>query len=374
MTVCPPVHAVPFFDYAATFRADEERLVEIFRRTGRRGAFILQDELREFEERLAAFAGVGHAVGVANATDGLHLALRAAGIGPGDEVIFSSHTMVATAAAIHFAGATPVPVECGADHLIDPRAAAAALTPRTRALLPTHLNGRLADLPALRALARWHGLLVIEDAAQALGARLDGEGAGAGTAAAAVSFYPAKSLGSLGDGGAVLTNDAELARRLRALRDHGRDESGAVACWGFNSRLDNLQAAFLSARLEDYGAAIARRRALAARYDRALRDLAEVALPPPPEEGGGRFDIFQNYEIEARDRDGLRRALAARGIGTLLPWGGRAVHQWPALGFATRLPYTERMFERVLLLPLHPHLAGDDVDAVARAIREYYGR
>lgn len=374
MTSCAPPRAIPFFDYPGTFLAEEELLTGLFRRVGRRGAFILQAELREFEEQLAAFTGARFAVGVGNATDGLHLALRAAGIGPGDEVIFASHTMVATAAAIHFTGAQPVPVECGADHLLDARAAAAAVTARTRAVLVTHLNGRMADMTALEAVAARHGLLIFEDAAQALGARHRDRGAGTWGVAGALSFYPAKSLGGLGDGGAVLTSDPRIHERLLALRDHGRDATGAVTGWGFNSRLDNLQAAILAARLARYPDVIGRRRELAACYHRELSGLAELVLPPAPAADGGSFDVFQNFEVEARDRDALRAALAARGIGTLVPWGGKAVHQWPALGFAEQLPYTERLFERLLLLPLHPLLDEEQVSEVSAAIREFYGK
>lgn len=374
MTSCARPRAIPFFDYPGTFLAEEEQLTGIFRRVGGRGAFILQAELREFEERLAAFTGARFAVGVGNATDALHLALRAAGIGPGDEVIFASHTMVATAAAIHFTGARPVPVECGADHLLDARAAAAAVTARTRAVLVTHLNGRMAAMTALEAVAARHGLQIFEDAAQALGARHRDRGAGTWGVAGALSFYPAKSLGGLGDGGAVLTSDPEIHERLLALRDHGRDATGAVTGWGFNSRLDNLQAAILTARLARYPDVIRRRRELAACYHRELSGLAELVLPPAPEAGGASFDVFQNFEVEARDRDALRAALAARGTGTLVPWGGKAVHQWPALGFAERLPYTERLFERLLLLPLHPLLDEEHVGEVSAAIREFYGK
>ena len=198
---------VPFFNYPNVFTQQEDALVSIFQDVGRRGAFIMQKDLHDFEQHLAVFAGSRHALGVANATDGLHIALRAAGIGLGDEVIFCSHTMVATAAAIHFAGATPVPVECGSDHLMDPAAAAVAITSRTRALMPTQLNGRTCDMDALQTIADKHGLLIIEDAAQALGSRFKDKQAGTFGIASAISFYPAKNLGCLGDGGAVLTKD-----------------------------------------------------------------------------------------------------------------------------------------------------------------------
>ena len=369
-----PSRSIPFFDYPSVFVSEEKELVAIFRDVGRRGAFILQEDLAQFERNLAGFLEVRHAWGVANATDGLLLALRATGVGAGDEVIFASHTMVATAAAIHFAGATPVPVECGGDHLIDPEAVAAALTPRTRAVVPTQLNGRTADMDALGAIVRAHGLILIEDAAQALGSRFEGKCAGTFGAASALSFFPAKTLGSLGDGGAVVSNDDALAERLRQLRDHGRDSSGEIVGWGLNSRLDNLQAAILDYRLRGYSQAIERRRTLAAIYDERLSALEELVLPPGPDQGD-HFDVFQNYEIEAQRRDALKIFLKEeQGIGTLIQWGGKAVHQWEGLRFRVALPFTERMFERCLLLPMNLSLTDDDIHQVCDAIEEFYGR
>ena len=364
--------SIPFFDYSHVFTSEEEELVAILRDVGRRGAFILQQDVSRFEENLAEFLGARHALGVANATDGLLMALRAAGIGAGDEVVFSSHTMVATAAAIHFAGAAPVPVECGPDHLIDPQAVEAAISPRTRAILPTQLNGRTADMEALGAVASRHGLTIIEDAAQALGSRFKDRSAGTFGAGAAISFFPAKVLGCLGDGGAVISNDDAVYRRMVELHDHGRRKDGEIVSWGLNSRLDNLQAAILDYRLGNYGAVVERRRALARLYRAGLGDLEELALPPGPDGDPDHFDIYQNYEIEAVWRDELRERLKSCGIGTLVPWGGKAVHQWPRLGFDASLPFTEALFERLLLLPMNPSLADDDVHAICDTVREFY--
>jgi len=365
---------IQFFPYPQAFLSEEDHLTAIFRDVGRRGAFILQEDVRRFERNLAGFLGTKYAVGVANATDGLLLALRAVGVRPGDEVIFSSHTMVATAAAIHFAGAVPVPVECGADHLMDPEAAERALTNRTAVLLPTQLNGRTANMEALARIADRHHLAIVEDAAQALGSRFLGRCAGTFGEAAAISFFPAKVLGCLGDGGAVVTNRDAVAARVSALHDHGRDASGEVVGWGLNSRLDNLQAAILDYRLKKYESVIERRRALAALYRERLDDVAEIVLPPGPDGDPDHFDVYQNYEIEAEHRDGLREHLRSRGIGTLLPWGGKAVHQFPALDFKVTLPNTERVFDRVLLLPMHVWLADADVDFLCGVIRRFYGR
>jgi dTDP-4-amino-4,6-dideoxygalactose transaminase len=363
--------SIPFFDYPHLFSSDEQALLEIFRGAGRRGAFILQQDLARFEQRLAAFLGAKYAVGVANATDGLLIALRACGITSG-EVIFSSHTMVATAAAIHFAGATPVPVDCGCDHLIDPRAAERAITAGTRAILPTQLNGRTADMDELGQIAERHGLTVIEDAAQALGSRFRGRAAATFGRAAAISFFPAKLLGCLGDGGAVITNDEEVYGRVLELRDHGRRADGEVVSWGLNSRLDNLQAAILDHRLDAFPAAIERRRALALLYQERLGDVEELRLPPAPGASPEHFDVYQNYEVEAERRDALREYLKARGIGTLVPWSGKAVHQWAGLGFQARLPFTERLFERLLLLPMNLSLTDAQAEEICDAIQAFY--
>lgn len=363
---------IPFFNYPALFKEDEEQFVSIFRAIGRRGAYIAQEELSNFESELAKFLNCRFVVGVADGTDAIILALKAAGIGRGDEVIVASHTMVATAAAVAFVGATPVLADCRADHLIDPASVAAAITKKTKALLPTQLNGRTCDMDELRTLAASHELLLLEDAAQALGSKFRDRCAGTFGTAGTYSFYPAKTLGCFGDGGAIATDDPEINQRLRCLRDHGRDESGEVVCWGLNSRLDNLQAAILLYKLKSYPAVIQRRRAIAAIYHEALHDLHELQLPVPPQADPRHFDIYQNYEIEAQSRDKLRAALAEMGIGTLLQWGGRAVHQWEKLGFNQKLPYTEQMFERCLMLPLNMSMSDDDVYFVAESILKFY--
>jgi dTDP-4-amino-4,6-dideoxygalactose transaminase len=365
--------AVPFFNYPDVFTSRESEFVEIFREVGRRGAFILQRDLVEFEQSLGRYLGTPHVLGVANATDGLHLAARAAGIGPGDEVILSSHTMIATAAAVHFAGATPIPVDCGSDHLIDPAAVEAAITPRTRAIMPTHLNGRTCDMDALQSLASKHSLTIVEDAAQALGSQFKGRAAGTFGAGAAISFYPAKVLGCFGDGGAVIAGNQQIYDRLYQLRDHGRSAAGEIESWGLNSRLDNLQAAFLGAQFNDYGQVVSRRRAIARLYTDRLWDVREVVLPPAPDSDPDHFDIFQNYEIEAERRDVLKQVLKDNGIGTLIQWGGQAVHQLKALGFTQKLESTDRLFTRILMLPLNMALTDEDVEYVCDTVRAFYG-
>ena len=363
---------VPFFDYPHVFSSDEEQLIEVFADVGRRGAFILQQDLETFERRLAKHVGAKYVLGIANATDALHLSLRALEITPGDEVILSSHTMIATAAAVHFAGGTPIPVECRADHLIDPVAVEKAITPRTRVILPTQLNGRTSDMDALQTIADQHGLHIVEDSAQALGSKFKGRSAGTFGKASCISFYPAKTLGCLGDGGCVITNDDEMVRKLRMLRDHGRGEDGEVQVWGLNSRLDNLQAAILNHKLNRYDQAVTRRRELAALYDQQLAGLSQLVLPPAPGSSPDHFDVFQNYELEAEHRDELESHLKRKGVGTLLPWGGKAVHQFHALGFTQKLPFTDKLFQRLLMLPMNTSLSNEDVSYVSDCVQEFY--
>lgn len=364
---------VPYVDYPGQFRRREAEIMETIQRVLSHGDLVLRHQLRDFERNLAEFCGTRHAIGVSNCTDGLFLILRALGIGPGDEVITVSHTFVATVAAIHHNGATPVLVDIGDDHLIDPACVEAAVTQRTKAILPVHLNGRVCDMRALKCLAERRGLLIIEDAAQALGATYEGLKAGSFGTAAAFSFYPAKLLGAFGDGGAVTTNSAELADRITRLRDHGRQERQIVE-WGFNCRLDNLQAALLDLKLGSFAQDLARRREIAGIYRRLLADVSELLLPPAPSSHGTHFDVFQNYEIEAVDRDALESRLTAAGVETMRPWGGRGVHQFEALGLNTfRLPRTELMFARALMLPMHTELSDEQVEFVAHCARECYG-
>ena len=364
--------AIPFFNYRGAFAAREDEFLEIIRGVIRRGAFIQQQDLADFEDALASFLGVPFAIGVGNATDGLIFALKAAGLQAGDEVIFPSHTMVASAAAIAHAGGVPVPVDCGWDHLVDPASIAAAVTGRTRAIMPVQLNGRTCDMDAIEQIARENELMIVEDAAQALGSKFKGRPAGTFGVAAAFSFYPAKILGCFGDGGAVVTSDTEVARKVRLLRDHGRNEEGEVETWGFNSRLDNMQAAILHAQFKDYGEIISRRRSIAKLYDSLLSGIPEVTLPPGPDANSDHFDVYQNYEIEAERRDELRAYLAENGVGTIIQWGGTPVHRMKALGFDVTLPATERLFDRCLMLPLNMTITDDDIGYIADVIRGFY--
>jgi dTDP-4-amino-4,6-dideoxygalactose transaminase len=363
---------IPFFDYPRLFLDDREEILSTVEEVGHRGAFIMQKDLAEFESTLSSFTGAKHAVGVANATDGLELAWLAVGLNKGDEVIISSHTMLATASAIVTAGGTPVPVEIGPDNLIDPTAIAAAITPRTVGISPTQLNGRTCDMDAIMEIANKNDLVVVEDAAQALGSRFKGKHAGTFGVAGSFSFFPAKVLGCFGDGGGVITNDSQIYEKLYQLHDHGRDTNGDIKSWGRNSRLDNLQAAILNKRFVRYEQVITRRRAIATLYQEQLGLLEQLQLPPAPNSDANHFDVFQNYELQADNRDHLKKYLAELGIGTLIQWGGKGVHQWEGLGFTQVLPGVERFFERSIMLPMNMFITDVDVAYICESIIDFY--
>ena len=365
---------VPFFDYPRLYSDDREMLIATLEEVGARGAYIMQKDLVEFETRLAQYTGAQHAVGVGNATDGLEFGWMAIGLKAGDEVILSSHTMLATASAVITAGGTPVPVEIGDDNLIDPAAVEAAITNKTIGISPTQLNGRTCDMDAIMKIANKHKLAVIEDSAQALGSKFRGKHAGTFGDAGSFSFFPAKVLGALGDGGGVITNRKDLYEKIFQLHDHGRDTEGNIRSWGRNSRLDNLQAAILNKKFEKYHSVINRRRKIASMYQEQLQELEQLQLPPAPVENGDYFDVYQNYELQADQRDALKTQLAAQGIGTLIQWGGKGVHQWDGLGFNQKLPKVERFFERCIMLPMNMFISDVDVEYVCNSIKGFYNR
>jgi UDP-2-acetamido-2-deoxy-ribo-hexuluronate aminotransferase len=364
--------SIPFFDYQDTFTRFENEVTEIMLKVCRKGAFIMQQELLDFEKHLSEFTSAGYALGVANATDGLIVSLRAANVGHDDEVIFCSHTMVATAASIAMVGAIPIPVEVGYGRTIDVGSIEPAITSRTKAIMPTQLNGRVSDMDGIESLAKKYNLKIIEDAAQALGAKYKGRSAGTFGVAGAISFYPAKVLGAFGDGGAVLCNDENIFKRMHCLRDHGRGLDREIIEWSGNTRLDNLQAAVLDFKLARYKDDIDRRRQIARMYAERLGDIVELGLPPGPDEDSDYYDVYQNYEIEANDRNGLQNYLKGKGIGTMQQWDGKAVHQWSRLGLNFSLPLTERFFTRCLMIPMNMTISDQDVAFICETIREYY--
>ena len=364
---------IPFFNYPDLYQSNKSDYDEIFSSIANKGAYILQNELSEFEVKLADYTGAKYAIGVANATDALQMAIMAWGDAQGKEFIFCSHTMVATASAIHFAGGIPVPIDAGEDHLIDCSKIRAAITDKTVAIVPTQLNGRVSNMDEINSIADEYNLVIFEDSAQALGAKYDGVMAGNFGIAGCISFYPAKILGCFGDGGAVLTNHKDIYEKLMLLRDHGRSEvTGDVELWGFNSRLDNLQAAILLRNFKDFDHIIDRRRSIANLYEDNLSIVHSIKLPPKPNSDTKYFDVYQNYEIEAENRDALKLYLSDGGIGTLVQWGGKAVHQFEKLNFNTSLPYTESLFKRMLMLPMNMTLTDEEVVYICNQIKEFY--
>ena len=323
------------------------------------GSYILGAELESFESQFATYIGVKHAVGVANGTDAIELALRAADIGPGDEVITVSHTAVPTVCAVERAGAKPVLVDVDPDsYTIDPRQVEAAITERTAAILPVHLYGRPADMTALDTIAQRHHLLLVEDCAQAHGALHRGRRVGSIGAMGAFSFYPTKNLGAYGDAGAVVTDDDRLAERLRRLRNYGQARRYENVEPGVNSRLDEIQAAILSVKLTHLDENNATRQRLAAEYRNSTRG---VTLPPIDP---GDTHAYHLFVIRYQHRDAMREWLDGRGVGTAVHYP-TPVHLQPAyrhLGVLPgSLPATEQVAAEIISLPLYIGLAADDV-------------
>ncbi len=361
---------IPFLDLKSINLAHADALRAAFERVLQSGWFILGEELSCFEAEYAAWCGAAHAVGVANGLEALSLSLRAMDIGPGDEVIVPSNTYIATWLAVTHVGATPVPVEPDpATCNIDPARIAAAVTPRTRAVMPVHLYGQPADMDAILEVAARHGLRVIEDGAQAHGAACRGRRLGAHGDAVAWSFYPGKNLGALGDGGAITTDDAALAARLRALRNYGSQRKYHNDEIGFNSRLDELQAALLRAKLPALDAENAHRGRIAARYLQGLQGL-DLVLPQVPDWAAPVWHLFV---VRHPQRDALAARLAARGIGTVIhyPVPPHLQPAYAGLGLAAgSLPLAERLHAEVLSLPIGPTQTHEQTDAVIAALRE----
>lgn len=364
--------SVPFFDYKHGFVSHEEQILSIVRDVGRRGAFIMQSDLADFEAALADYVGARHLVGVGNATDAMEMSLSVHGIGPGDEVLVSAHTMIATASAVASVGATPVPVDIGDDNLMDPSACAEVLNESTRAILITQLNGRTAKMEPFLELAAQNDLLLFEDSAQGLGSRYRDQAAGTFGRAGCLSFYPAKTLGCLGDGGAIICNDDETYETYLQMRDHGRGKDGDVHLWGRNSRLDNMQAAILHMYLNEFDQVVARRREIASLYEELLTECGKLTLPPGPNSDPNHFDTYQNYELLAEDRDALKSYLHESGVGTLVQWGGKGIHQFSKLGLGRPLPNADRFFQKCIMLPMNMSISDEDVEYVAQKVIAFY--
>lgn len=337
-------------------------------------AFIKGPFVEQFESLFADYVGVDHCIGVGNGTDALTIALKGLGIGPGDEVITAVNTFVATPEAISMTGATPVFCDVDPETMtIDPGLIEGRLTDRTRAIVPVHLYGRVAAMEPILAVARTHGLMVVEDAAQAHGARLQGTMAGAFGDAATFSFYPGKNLGAYGDAGAIVTRNEELAVYARKYANHGRSTKYAHEFEGINSRLDGLQAAVLSVKLDHLSRWCETRRVNAKVYDRGLRGLEQVLCPALPH---AEEHVFHLYVIRAADRDGLGRYLQSQGIATGIHYP-QIMAELPAYCDAWQgerdFPVASELRPEILSLPLYPEMSVEQIERVAAAIRDFYG-
>lgn len=359
---------IPFLDLAAAYRELKTEIDAAIHRVLESGCYILGPEVEAFEAEWAAFCEADHTVGVANGLDALVLALRALDIGPDDEVIVPSNTYVATWLAVTAVGARPVPVEPSpATHNIDPDRIAAAITSATRAILPVHLYGQPVDLDPILALARSRGIAVIEDAAQAHGARYKGQRIGAHGDVVCWSFYPGKNLGALGDGGAVTTNRADLADRIRVLRNYGSRVKYVHEVQGVNSRLDPIQAAVLRAKLPHLDAWTDRRRAIAATFTRELADCGLI-LPHVPDWADPAWHL---YVVRTPDRADLQARLTKAGIGTLIhyPIPPHMQSAYAGLGYTKEaFPLAQKLADEVLSLPIGPQLSTEDCETVVSAI------
>jgi dTDP-4-amino-4,6-dideoxygalactose transaminase len=358
---------IPFLDFGAMHAELRPRLDAAYARVVDSNWLILGNEVTAFEREFAAYCGAKHCVGVANGLDALFITLKAMGIGPGDEVIVPSNTYIATWLAVSYAGATPVPVEPDPrTYNIDPARIEAAITPATKAIMPVHLYGQPADIDPIVEIARRHNLKVVEDAAQAHGAKYKGRRVGSLGDAAGFSFYPGKNLGALGDGGAVVTNDDELADKLRVLRNYGSREKYHNEVKGFNSRLDELQAAFLREKLVVLDDWNARRCAVAKHYLAGLANLGLV-LPFVPD---WAEPVWHLFVVRHRSRDSLQKALTDQGVGTAIHYPV-APHRQPAYAEMAltegTLPVAEAIHREVLSLPIWPQMTDAQVNEVIAA-------
>ncbi len=365
---------IPFLDLKSVNLRDEQGFREALDRVLQSGWLILGNEMAIFEMAFAAYCGSKRSIGVGNGLEALHLVLRAWEVGAGDEVIVPSNTYIATWLAVTYAGATVVPVEpIEATYNIDPAAIEAAITPRTKAIIAVHLYGQPAEMDAINAIADRHGLKVLEDAAQAHGALWNARRAGVLGHAAGFSFYPGKNLGALGDAGAVTTNDTELAHRLEMLRNYGSQRKYENELVGFNSRLDEIQAAFLSVKLARLDEDNSHRREIAARYTRSLANTAGLTLPAV---ASGAEPVWHLYVVRTDRRNALQGHLKGRGIGTLIhyPIAPHMQQAYADLGYGRgSFPIAEAIHDEVLSLPIGPTMSYDEVDRVIDAVREFFG-
>ena len=366
-------YCVPFVDPRTHYQRYKSEIDGAIIDCLTKGDLVYRQQLKGFEGRFASFVGCDRAVGLNSGYHALEFALRGLGIGPGDEVITVAHTFVATISAIINCGATPVLIDVAKDYNMDLEQIEPAITPRTKALLPVHLNGRICNMARIMEIAEKHSLPVIEDAAQAIGATYNGKGAGSFGAAGCFSFYPFKILGGFGDGGALTANDAEVARVASLLRYNGEDrETGEYHYHGYTALLDNVQAAVLDVKLRYLPDWIEHRRAIAERYRAGLADLEELGLPHF--EGEEHFDIFQNYVIRTKRRDELRQHLRDGGVETLVHWEKPVWEHKNLKREDPELPETTSICKEVISLPMSAETTEEHVDVTVECVRSFFGK
>jgi len=363
---------VPFVDLGAQYKDQRDQILSEVDRVCSSGMYILGPDVEKFEKNFAKLSQVKHAISVANGTDALMIALKALGVGPGDEVITAPNSWISSASCIALVGATPVFADVRKDQNIDPEEIKKKITPRTKAIIPVYLTGRCADMNPICEIAKEHGLFVIEDAAQAVSASYFGKMAGTIGDIACFSLHPLKNLNGIGDGGVITTNDDALAEQMTLMRNHGIKDRDNIVMWGHNSRLDALQAAILNVRLEILEEVIEKRRKNVAFYERELKDLVFC----PPEEKG-YFNVYQLYVIQCDRRDELQAYLQSSGIETKVHYPV-PLHLNPFaeyLGYKKGdFPVTEEQSQRILSLPIHQHVTEEQAKYVVQKIRSFYQR
>jgi dTDP-4-amino-4,6-dideoxygalactose transaminase len=365
---------VPFLSFVFQHQSIREEILATVAKVYDSYSYVLGSQVQAFEREYAIFSGTAHCVGVANGLDALHLSLLGLGIGSGDEVIVPSNSYIASWMAITYVGATIIPIEPNPDtYNLDPARLADALTPRTRAIMPVHLYGQACDMDAIMDFARQHQLLVIEDNAQAQGATFGGQLTGSFGHLNATSFYPGKNLGALGDAGAITTNDASLANRVRTLRNYGSQQKYYNEVIGYNSRLDELQAAVLTTKLPHLLNWTQQRQQIAAWYDEALTGIGDLHLPVVAD---GSTHVYHLYVVRTAYREALQKSLTADGIGTLIhyPVPPHLQMAYKSLGYQKgAFPIAERLANTCLSLPMWPGMTYSQVAAVSYALRRYFG-
>ena len=366
-------YKVKFVDPVRNYHMIKDEIDAAYFSVMERGDYIDRQDLRQFEENLAKFVGTKYAVGVNSGYDALHLSLRAAGIGPGDEVIVPAHTFVASCSAVVNVGATPVLVDVGRDFNIDVDKIEEAITERTRAIMPVHLNGYMADMVRVMEIAEKYNLVVVEDACQSLGASMNGKRAGSWGLTGCWSFYPFKILGGYGDGGAITTNDPDVALFARRMRFNGEDrDTGEYHGHGFTCLLDNLQAAFLDIKLRHLPDWIVRRQAVAKMYHDGLSDLPDLMLPHYDDPR--RDHVYQNYVVRSRQGDEFSDYLKKNGIEVLIQFR-KPYYKHEALNLIDRgFPETEALSREVCSLPMNVEISDEEVEYVIKVVRSFYGK